>query len=96
MSEGGYEVYIGKLNGEYKYIGSGRKGRHKHLNSGVSNVYQANKLHFEGGGLSVEVFYYNSKEESLKKEVELITAHQPEWNVNHTENKNLCDKWRFR
>lgn len=79
-----HEVYIGKINNEYKYIGSGKIGRHKHLNSGTSSVYQANKLHFDGGCLSVEVIYYDSKQEALAKEIELIKTYQPEWNVVYT------------
>lgn len=78
---GSYEVYIGRIDGVIKYIGSGRKGRHKHLTSGVSNVYEANKAHFSGGKIVVSVSYFNTKEESLNREIELIRMHQPEWNV---------------
>jgi hypothetical protein len=60
--DGSYEVYIGRIDGVIKYIGSGRKGRHKHLNSGVSNVYEANKAHFSGGKMVVDVSYFDTKE----------------------------------
>lgn len=80
-----FEVYIGRVDGIIKYIGHGKKGRHKHLNSGVSHIYQANQLHFLGGCVEVSVDVYKTKEEASRIEKELIVKHKPEWNVVHNE-----------
>lgn len=74
-------VYIGRLNGEVVYVGEGKPGRHEHLNSGTSHVYEANKVHFSGEFIEVEIFKDNlTKQESLRIEKELIQKLQPTWN----------------
>jgi len=42
-----YEVYAAiSEDGEYLYIGAGKRGRHLHCTSGISNCYDLNRLHF--------------------------------------------------
>lgn len=80
-----HEVYIGRVDGQIVYVGEGRINRHKHLNSGTSNVYEANQLHFQGGVVDTEVIPRNSKESAQKLESELLSAHHPIWNKIGTE-----------
>lgn len=75
------EIYIARLNKNVVYIGSGVNGRHKHVNSGTSHVYELNKLHFQGVIFDIELLGTNySKEESLNIEKELIEKYQPKYN----------------
>lgn len=82
MEEGNCEVYIVKnRKGEVLYVGEGKEGRHKHCTSGVSHVYELNKLHFSGAFLSVEVLKRRlTKEESRKQEGVLIESLKPKLN----------------
>ena len=76
-----YEVYIGMLDGEIVYVGEGVIGRHKHLNSGVSNVYSANRIHFNCGYIDVEVVHSGlNKQEATELEKQLIYEFKPTWN----------------
>lgn len=75
-----HEVYIGHYEGEVVYVGEGVQGRHKHLNSGVSNVYEANRIHFLGGWIDTEVIPVESKEEARTLELTLINEYHPRWN----------------
>ena len=76
-----HEVYIGKLDGAVVYIGEGIHGRHKHLNSGVSNVYSANRIHFAAKSLDVEIYKDGiSKQEAIELEKQLIEELNPLWN----------------
>ena len=77
------EVYVCKKDGEIVYIGKGRKGRHKHCNSGTSHVYELNEIHFkEGSGiLETEVVkYFKTDEEATKLERLLIQKYKPTFN----------------
>ena len=75
------EVYIARLDDVIVYIGSGSNGRHRHVNSGTSHVYELNKHHFNGISFDVEILGNNyTKEESLALEKELIEKHQPKYN----------------
>ena len=75
------EVYIAKLDNVIVYIGSGSNGRHRHVNSGTSHVYELNKDHFNGISFDIEVIGNNyTKEESLVVEKELIEKYQPKYN----------------
>lgn len=78
-----YEVYIARYHG-VKYVGSGMKGRHRHLLSGKSHVLQANKFFFEKGKkLKIEVIPFSSKEDALIEERRLIRELSPLWNTTH-------------
>lgn len=75
-------VYVGKYDDKIVYIGKGKDMRYTHLNSGVSSCYYANKVHFEGGSVDVSIVeYFQSSEEVLLYERQLIIETQPEWNI---------------
>lgn len=80
-----HEVYIGRVDGQVVYVGEGRVGRHKHLNSGVSNVYQANQQHFLGRTIETEVILVDEKEKADALETKLIEKYAPPWNVDKTD-----------
>lgn len=86
------EVYIARLNKNVVYIGSGLNGRHKHVNSGTSHVYELNKLHFQGVIFDIEFLGTNySKEESLTIEKGLIEKYQPIYNrVYKDKTRSFC------
>jgi hypothetical protein len=74
-------VYVAKFRGKVMYIGEGKPYRYLHLTSGTSHCYLANKHHFEGNPLSIEVVAdFLTKEDARKREAELILELQPEWN----------------
>ena len=65
MSKDLYEVYMCKFQDDVLYIGSGKIGRHTHCDSGISNVYGLNRLHFGGVELDVKVLYQIQLHHSL-------------------------------
>ena len=88
-----YEVYAAEYKGDVMYVGSGKKDRHKHLTSGTSHVYLANKHHFDNKLLAVSIiFTTDSKEESLEVEKAYIRDLKPAWNEKNTTNKNKHKK----
>lgn len=75
-------VYVGKYGDRVVYIGKGRGTRYNHLNSGISSCYAANKTHFDGGVIEVDVVsYFESSQEALEYEKKLIVELEPDWNV---------------
>ena len=71
-------VYMAMYRDTCMYIGSGKPDRHKHINSGISHCYQANKHHFRGEVCDIEIPYKGlSKEDSLRIEKELISEIKP-------------------
>lgn len=78
-----YEVYVCKFKGEVVYVGQGLIGRSKHCNSGVSHVYELNKIHFsETTNVLVTdvVKFFKNKESALALENELILKLKPKFN----------------
>ena len=76
-----YIVYKASVRGVTMYIGHGRVGREKHIISGTSHVYAANKAHFEGVLVDVTVLCeFQSKEEARLKEGEMINKYKPSQN----------------
>lgn len=73
-----YIVYIAKdEKGNVRYIGEGKPDRYKHVNSGVSHVYELNQEHFSGRKMKVEIYNENlSKEEALSIERFLLNKYQ--------------------
>ena len=51
--------------GNCLYVGEGKPDRYKHITSGVSHVYEANKWHFSGKHISVSVIYSGLTKEKL-------------------------------
>ena len=81
-----YEVYMCKVNGEIVYIGQGKVGRSRHCVSGISHVYELNRIHFSEMRNSVEVEivkFFVSKDDALKLELDLIKKHLPRFNTLH-------------
>ena len=48
-------VYVAKVDGEIKYVGRGKGDRLKHVDSGISHVYELNRDHFLGRCIEVGV-----------------------------------------
>lgn len=83
MSDKEYVVYVAYSEEGDKclYVGSGTKERPKHISSGISHVYEANRYHFQGKTPIVEIVASGlSKEESLYIEKEKIIELNPAWN----------------
>lgn len=88
-----HECYLVRdKSGQVVYIGEGIKGRHKHVNSGISHVYHLNSGHFEGVRWDVEVFELDSKVESQFFEKALIDLHNPRFNTMSTDMLHLKSK----
>lgn len=63
------------------YVGEGNEERWKHITSGTSHVYEANKWHFLGRKVEVKILKENlSKKEAVKLEKEKIIELNPAWN----------------
>lgn len=81
------EVYIATNDkGEVLYIGQGRIGRSQHCNSGVSHVYELNRMHFSGEAINVDVVKSGlDKKEAERIELKLIQDLRSSLNVVHTD-----------
>lgn len=91
MSRKVWIVYFVSHKSEVVYIGSGARGREKHTTSGVSHVYELNKLHFTGEEVDVAVVKeFTSKEASLSFEMEQIKKYRPAYNKVHN-NREVTD-----
>ena len=77
-----FEVYAAfDEDSELLYIGSGKKNRHKHCNSGRSHCIELNKMVFTDEKIIVKVVAkFLTKEESENYEIELIRRHKPKYN----------------
>lgn len=83
-------------DGTLLYVGSGVLGRHKHCNSGTSNVYNLNKMHFAGEKIITSVVkLFDTKEESLTYEHEYILSHKPLFNIKLTIKDDAMYKGRI-
>lgn len=73
-----FEVYIARYEGVVYYVGEGKKGRHLHVNSGISNCYLLNSMHHKQGIVfDVEVIPLPDKESSQEMEKKLILELHP-------------------
>ena len=75
-----HEVYIARYNGEVVYIGSGKVGRNAHVNSGTSNCYELNRLHFSGQKCDIEVIPCGDKQCCEALEKSLVIKYLPRGN----------------
>lgn len=74
-------VYTASVAGQIFYVGSGLEGRQGHIISGTSSCYEANKAHFEGLDVEVEVVKEGlTKEAALHYESFLYETLKPSWN----------------
>ena len=89
-----YEVYMCKVDCEIVYVGQGQVGRSRHCVSGISHVYELNRIHFSEMRNSVEVEivkFFVSKDDALKLELDLIKKHLPRFNTLHKPSKSKND-----
>ena len=67
--------------GNCLYVGEGKPDRYKHITSGVSHVYEANKWHFANKQVVVKILHEGlTKEQALAKEKLEINSLRPAWN----------------
>ena len=79
-------VYVAKLDGLTVYVGEGAIGREKHVNSGISCIYELNKHHFNGDDIKVSIYsLLGTKKEALALEKKLIKELQPMYNQKGTD-----------
>lgn len=84
-----YYVYTGILSDTIVYVGKGCGDRYLHLNSGKSSCYEANKLHFEGGSLIVDIVeIFETSAEAEKFEKSMIKEIKPIWNIIYNMNSS--------
>lgn len=77
-----FYVYLASIGGDVKYVGKGKGFRYQHINSGISSCYWANKAHFEGSFIDIDFYrYFESEEDALLFEKDLIASIQPPWNI---------------
>lgn len=83
-----FVVYCAKHNGKIVYIGSGKKGRQHHCNSGVSSCKLLNQLYFTSDiPIEVELLKQSlTKEQSICLEKELIKKYLPIGNIQYISN----------
>lgn len=89
-----YIVYIVKdiYSEDIIYIGSGKNGRERHVNSGFSHIIEFNAEVLSGKRFDVEIVHNCIiKEESIHYETELILKHFPIFNTKEL-NRKLADK----
>jgi len=84
-----YIVYAAfDSEGNCLYVGEGKPDRYKHITSGVSHVYEANKWHFRNMLVVVEILHNGlTKKEAVALEKVEITKRKPAWNKVQTVNK---------
>ena len=69
------------VKGNCLYVGEGKPDRYKHITSGVSHVYEANKWHFKNKFIDVKILHSGlSKESAMSVECEEINRLKPIWN----------------
>lgn len=77
-----YIVYAAfDKEGNCLYVGEGKPERYKHITSGVSHVYEANKWHFGNRYISVEILHKGlTKKKAVELEKVEIANRKPAWN----------------
>ena len=73
------------------YVGEGKPDRYKHITSGVSHVYEANKWHFKNKFIEVKILHKGlTKSQAVEYERQEIVNLHPVWNKsNATERAEL-------
>lgn len=85
MENNTYIVYVAyDVSGTCLYVGEGKPDRWRHIISGTSHVYEANRWHFKNKNPVVKVLHEGlTKEDSRRIEYELIQELKPLWNKAH-------------
>lgn len=88
-----YIVYGAFVNDILQYIGSGKPGRERHCNNGISSSKHLNKLYFTSKEkIVVKILHHSlTKEQSIILEKELILKHRPQGNTTY-----LCDNKQIK
>lgn len=82
--------------GNCLYVGEGKPDRYKHITSGVSHVYEANKWHFKSKFIEVKILHSNlSKESAMSVECGEINKLKPIWNKVEASQTYLNEMKRF-
>lgn len=69
------------VDGNCLYVGEGKPDRYKHITSGTSHVYEANRWHFKGKKVIVNILHEGlSKAEATRLEKVEIDKLKPAWN----------------
>lgn len=92
-----YYVYCAYgLNDELLYVGKGQGLRWKHCISGTSHCKGLNEYYFKNGGEAsirvVREFLFDTDEEALKCEIEVIKERNPIFNKDHTKTDRVLIK----
>ena len=89
-----YLVYAGYVGNTCVYVGSGKEGKEEHLNSGISNIYQANQVHFKGKHIEVKVLESCvTKKRVGILEKRYIQQLKPVWNTPYVGDSILIRKY---
>ena len=91
-----YEVYEVCYKGKCVYIGSGEKNRQLLAVSGKSSSVKYNSFNFtDKENITVLVLREDlSKEEAYELEKDFIMANEPDFNIQHNNNKKKIKKFR--
>jgi hypothetical protein len=69
------------VDGNCLYVGEGKPDRYKHITSGTSHVYEANRWHFSNKKVRVDILHEGlSKAEAVSLEKAEIERLKPVWN----------------
>lgn len=77
-----YIVYAAfDKKGNCLYVGEGKPDRYKHITSGTSHVYEANRWHFMRKDIVVDILHSNlTKQQAVDIEKKEIAERLPAWN----------------
>lgn len=97
-----YYVYAVEIDGVFIYIGKGYKTRWEHTVSGVSHVYELNRLHFDEQPLIVICLAQNlTSRQAHWFEQNCITKYNPEFNIRgsgeifNTEDYQISEEYKL-
>lgn len=92
-----YIVYAAfDKDGNCLYVGQGKQDRYRHITSGVSHVYEANKWHFANKYIKVDILHSNlTKQDAVTKEKMEIERLTPAWNRCEYNNPQISKMYSF-
>jgi len=92
-----YIVYAAfDTDGNCLYVGEAKPDRYKHITSGVSHVYEANKWHFSNRKVVVDILHSGlAKKKAVALEKIEIESKTPAWNKAEHNTTNLMFMCKF-
>ena len=82
--------------GNCLYVGEGKPDRYKHITSGTSHVYEANRWHFSGKEIVIDILHKGlTKKDAISTEQKEITRLKPAWNKCEYGTLQLMDMCKF-